>query len=57
MFSVAAVMPSEIVEENVLPEWPNWVETPVTLEVMYLAQDAQAATNFLVACLNAKTLL
>ena len=57
MFSVAAVMPSEVVDEDVLAEWPNWVETPVTLEVKYLAQDAQTATNFLLACLDAKTLL
>ena len=55
MLSVETVMPDKIVEENVFAEWPNWMETPITLEVKYLIKDAQTATNFLLACLDAKT--
>ena len=55
MLSVETLMPGETVEENVLAEWPNWMEKPVTLEVEYLTRDAKTATNFLLAFLDAKT--
>lgn len=53
MLSFETVLSDEIVGDNMLAEWPGWIEAPVAGEVKRLTSDVQNATNLLLACLGA----